>query len=190
MANHCWNYAVITGPSDRISQIKKDLERVTENFTKSLWFESLKSMFYNGYFDYGNDVYEEFGSKWFEVTIEQYGKGELHISGDSAWSPMTPLFEKMSRYYNVNIDAEYEESGCDFGGFFEVRIGHVVKDIQMSYIEYVEKSDPGRAFEIMIDEVKEGVFEDFEDFKRCYEKHFNLLTQEQIRKIMEEYENN
>ena len=190
MANNCWNYAVITGSSDRISQIKKDLERATNNFTKCLWNGTFPKIFEHSSFKYLDDPYEDFGSKWFEVTIEQHDKGELHISGDSAWSPVLALFEKMSTHYNVSIDAEYEEPGCGFGGFFKVHKGYVVEDVQLSYIDYVDKRDPGRAFEIMMDDVEEGIFSDFEDFENCYGKHFDLLTEEQITEIKNAYENN
>jgi hypothetical protein len=188
MANNCWNYAVITGSSDRISQIKQDLERATEGFTKALFFESYKKLFYNGYFEYGDDVYEEFGSKWFEVTLEQFDHGELHISGDSAWSPVLALFEKMSKYYNVTIEAEYEECGSNIGGFFKVKSGKEINREELTYMQYVERRDPGRAFETMMDEVNEGIFKDFEDFKESNE--IELLTEQQLEKIKEWYENN
>ena len=97
MANHCFNYITLYGCSDKLSII-------TDRFNKidGFYFANYSTLFgkdiiteYDEFTRINNgDVYEVYGSKWFDAnSIDYCGTHySLTIMGDSAWSPMVPLF--------------------------------------------------------------------------------------------------
>ncbi|NBX50702.1 hypothetical protein EBT25_12375, partial [bacterium] len=146
MANHCWNWSCFTGD-------RADLEKLIANVNKAMELNAENSglLWYGTYSvalglppwqegDPEYDVYLRYGSKWFDVDIDD-NKDHVNLIGSSAWSPMCEFFRKLSAVYNLNVEAEYEEPGMDFGGFFSAEVGEVTKDEQLSYNQYRASSD-------------------------------------------------
>jgi hypothetical protein len=162
MANYCYNYARFEGS-------KEDIKNAAEAITKamgdeSLWWETYKKVF-GDKFDYSTeDVYAEFGSKWFDCNLD-YNSESMTLSGDSAWSPVIPFYEKLCKTFNLSCSADYEESGCDFGGWWEFSNGTVTRDETTTFRLYIDINDPGRLFESIMEDVDNGVYESYEEFK-------------------------
>jgi hypothetical protein len=109
MANNCWNKVTITGSNETLNKIKDRFESSERGIFN---INNLHILFDSDVSDMDED---DFGSKWFtpSVTIED---GELIVSGDSAWSPMIGLFERICVDYGVEATLDYEEMGNDFAG--------------------------------------------------------------------------
>lgn len=187
MANHCWNHARITGRKAELDLIEQRIEREAKKSPDHiLWWDTFKNIIPKGYFDFeSNNVYEEFGSKWFSPNVERETDESLVVSGDSAWSPVNEFFRKISKVFNVHIDQTYEEPGMNFGGWFECRNGKVTRDDQVSYLFFINTEDPGRAFEEIFFTVEDGIFKNEEDVKENYGKDYDLLTEDQKNRIRE-----
>jgi len=186
MANHCWNHARITGAKDSLDRIEKAISKAKGE--ESLWFDTFKKVFDGINIEFSNDTYEEFGSKWFDCNIERESEHDLVISGDSAWSPVSPLFLKLSKCFNVSIESDYEESGCDFGGWFECSNGLVTRDEHTTWLLFCDMNDPGRAFEIIMDNIKDEVYDSYEEWlEEEDDAVVERLTDSQKKQIKDEF---
>lgn len=109
MANDCWNMAIIKGDEVTLKKIEEKFNS-SENGVFSM--NNYKSLFDS---DVSDMVEDDFGSKRFTPSVSMED-GELHISGDSAWSPMVGLFERICVEWGVEAELEYDEMGYDFAG--------------------------------------------------------------------------
>ena len=135
MANHCNNYATLYGSKESIQEVIKRINKHTNNLTHVLWWDTFHKVL-DLPINEENDVYELFGSKWFEVSIQNEEDNEVTIYGESAWSPMLPFWKKLSEKFNLKIQGDFDESGCDFGGFFLVDNGEMIDEKHFNYISY------------------------------------------------------
>lgn len=185
MANHCWNWSCFTGD-------RADLEKLIANVNKAIELnaENHGLLWYGTYSvalglppwqegDPEYDVYDRYGSKWFDCSVDD-GGDHVTISGSSAWSPMCEFFRKLSGVYNLKVDAEYEECGNDFGGFFSAEVGEVTNDKQLSYNQYRVSSD---GTDSILDGIDEG---DYESVDEAIE-HFKDLQEVMDEKQWEEF---
>ena len=93
---------------------------------------------------------------------------------------MCEFFRKLSAVYNLNVEAEYEEPGMDFGGFFSAEVGEVTNDKQLSYYQYRVLSDG-------TDSILEGIEDaDYDSLEDAIE-HFKDLQEVMDRKQWEEF---
>lgn len=186
MANHCYNYAVFTGidgDSTGLKQLVNSLKKTAENFKEevrglpedNVWIYAgnghtvlgTKPPAQDAEGNYTNDPYEEFGSKWFDCYYElDEDKGVLkHVTlqGDSAWSPMLPLFEKICKRMKLNCYGTYEESGMDFAGEFTINPDGIYSHEEMSYREYQAINNPNSYWEDLLMWIEEGHFDVIDD---------------------------
>jgi len=183
MANHCWNYAVFSGEESKLKQLIASLgkaraefiEKERDLYDQSVWIYALNGHIVLGLAppkensdgSYDIDSYEAYGSKWFDChwsVGEQDGKiVSVDLQGDSAWSPMLPLFEKICKRMKLSCYGNYEESGMDFAGEFEYDSNGEVSHVQMTYREYQAENNPDWFWENMVENIEEGYFDTFED---------------------------
>jgi hypothetical protein len=60
------------------------------------------------------------GTKWgaYDTYMANRSDGEAQIEFNSAWSPPSPVVEKLAELFpTLEIELAYEEPGCDFSGF-------------------------------------------------------------------------
>jgi hypothetical protein len=106
-----------------------------------------------GYPDWYSWAHNNWGTKWsMEVTGYDFHpeQGVIHISGNTAWSPALPLWEKVSQKFGVTISGHYVEEGMDFIGAFVVRNGRMF-DSCGSFSDHLPEGfdwDSGDAYEI------------------------------------------
>ena len=109
MANDCWNKVIITGSNETLEKIKTRFES-SENGVFNM--NNYQTLFDSDVSDMSE---EDFGSKRFAPSVEMYDN-QLVITGDSAWSAMIGLFERICVEYGVEAELEYDEMGYDFAG--------------------------------------------------------------------------
>lgn len=188
MANYCWNWACIEGS-------KETLDIIEERFKK---YDEMKKFTFT---DFGNmvlgveceaEIADEtidqmfgriytYGTKWWDFTLDRQSPDVLCITGDSAWSPPLNLLTMMTKVFDIKIDGEYSESGCDFGGFYSIKDG-VCDDREMTYFEYELESDRDNAIGRLIEDINL----DFYDMEYA-EKHCKkYLTDEEWNEVITE----
>lgn len=188
MANHCWNWSCFTGD-------RADLEKLIANVNKAMELNAkMRGLLWYGTYsvalglppwqegDPEYDVYLRYGSKWFDCEVEDR-EDHVIISGSSAWSPMIEFFRKLSGVYNLKVEAEYEEMGNDFGGFFSAEVGEVTKDEQLSYNQYRASSD---GTESIIEGVDQFDFESADEAIEHYEDLKFVLNDNQWEQFKSE----
>ena len=190
MANYCWNRALITGPKETLNIIEERFKKYDEmeDFTFTQFsrmvlgiepdvapdYETVSEMFSRIY---------SYGTKWWAFEIERGGDW-MEIRGDSAWSPPLGLLTIITKVFDVKINGEYSEPGCDFGGFYTIEDGEC-EDRQMTYFEYELECDRQETIGRLINDMNE----EFIDME-CAEEHFKQhLTDEEWNKILTETNN-
>lgn len=185
MANHCYNYAYFEGSKEDINKAVKSITDAKND--EHLWWETYKKVFGDKYNYESQDVYEEFGSKWFDCIVE-YDEHSITLTGDSAWSPPIAFFKKLCDTFNLSCSADYEESGNDFGGWWEYRDGSLIKDRQVSYLLFRDENDKGSALEIILENTEYGLYADYEDFENHVDvevlNRLSVNDKEEIRKAI------
>jgi hypothetical protein len=185
MANYCWNWSCFTGDRANleklIANVNKAMELNAEN-RGVLWYGTYSVTLGLPSWQEGDeeyDVYDRYGSRWFECEVEDY-KDHVIITGTSAWSPMLELFRKLSAIYGLHVKAEYEEPGMDFGGYFGANCGDITEDRQLSYYQYRVLSDGADS---IIDGIDDGDYNSLEDAI----EHFKDLQEVMDEKQWEQF---
>jgi hypothetical protein len=184
MANHCWNYAVFSGEERKLKQLIGSLNKVREDFGKEvreLYDNNAWIYASNGHILLGTpppqknsdgnlvdfDVYDEYGSRWFDCMWDVIKEGtkitSVELQGDSAWSPMLPLFEKICKRMNLKCYGNYSEPGMDFAGDFEMDSTGIVSHEPKSYREYLAESNPDLYWEDIVNWITDGYYDSVEE---------------------------
>ena len=154
MANNCNNYLYISSISeDNLKRLSDFFDKVKHQGRHSAMlsfykvavelshrdeFKDFDLTSEEAFWKETFDVYDLFGSKWFEFEYEE----DETISGDSAWSPMLPFFQILADEFDFCCDGNYEESGNIIYGTFSIDDGNFC-DTSMGKWEYIiKKADP------------------------------------------------
>jgi hypothetical protein len=140
MANYCYNTSIFSGK-------KENLQKMYDNIIKAKQTHPeppFEHLYYRSFFTALGwdipkkdvDVYEDFGSKWFDCDIDWDAEEQIVISGSSAWSPVSEFFLKLSRVYELEFTSEFDEAGCDFGGFYSGINGEVTDNRTYTHAQY------------------------------------------------------
>lgn len=206
MANHCWNYVVFHNNPEGTKKLHTRLvylkeQQLREEYTnkgldipeylKSINSVSLYALLYPQVFNQrwkdGDDVYDKFGSKWFECNWDFEKDGDLVMSGDSAWSPMLPFFQKICKHFKLEAYGNYEESGMDFAGEFQMNETGIPEHTQMSYREYQAINNPEIFWQDIIYQIEEGYFNSLEDIFAEFSSVNTQLTDKEKEELKEEF---
>lgn len=191
MANNCWNWVHISGPKETLDIIEERFNKYYE--MKDFTFTEFSRMVLG--FDpevvpeheTNNELFNRiyrYGTKWWDFDIEMRGDDWMNIIGDSAWSPPLGLLTMMTNVFDVKIEGEYSEPGCDFGGFYTIENGEC-EDNEMTYFEYELESDRKEAIGRLIDQINEEWF----DFKYAEDNYKKYLTEEEWNEVLTETTN-
>jgi len=156
MANHCYNSASIEGSKQMLDKFEKALAKAKKE-DRALF----NATFYKvlGQEPIEEDVYNNFGSRWFEATWERQSPTSGILSGDSAWSPINEFLLQLSSVYGLTIASTYEETGDDFGGWYYCQNGIVLRDETTSYYAFRYMDDREHTLQSMIEDASEGYWE-------------------------------
>lgn len=188
MANHCWNYAVFTGSESALQKLIDNLNKVREDFIKEhrplpeqqAWIYGQNGHIValieeppivDGLFSI--DPYDAYGSKWYECDWEvEEDDGKIKsvtLQGSSAWSPAHPLFEKICINYGLSCWGNYDESGMDFAGDFEITPNGTTTHNEMTYRQYMATNHPEAFWEDRVNDIVDGAYDSFEDVLADFE---------------------
>jgi hypothetical protein len=182
MANHCYNHASIEGSKKMLDLFEKRLAEATK-YQEHLWWETFHHLLGKSL---GEGVsYEEFGSRWFNPFWERHSATSGVLSGDSAWSPVSEFFRKLSEVYQLEIQSEYEECGSDFGGWFDCINGKVTRDKTVSYKAYRFIEEDTEFFYSLIEDAEEGSYDSIDEMN---EDFLSLLSETQKQEIIDAIE--
>ena len=221
MANHCYNYGYFVGSRKEIKRLLAQAQKLEEtkemryrdsspttaevgfyagNYSKVLM--NRPDMQEDGTYKSGFDVYEKYGSRWFDAyfEIQEYHNEDevgLVISGDSAWSPALPFFAKLCKKYKLTCEGNYEESGMGFAGEFVIDKDGNVEEEQMTYTEFEQKNNPDSYWDQLLSNIEDGcytkleyVYAEFnpktwklmehekEELKECFDKYLASIDEQ------------
>ena len=179
MANHCYNWASIEGSKEMLDLFEKRLAEATKE-RDSLWWETYFAVLGKEVAE--GDAYNDFGSRWFVPYWERQSETHGVLSGDSAWSPVSEFFLQLSEVYQFEITSEYEEGGCDFGGWYNCKNGVVNKDETVSYQVYRLTEGGDEYFLSLLEEVEERCWESIDDMDKDF---LSMLSETQIKELTE-----
>lgn len=160
MANHCYNDAHIEGTEQMIDLFiqrlvdakKQDRALFNPTFYQALGEEMTEE-----------DVYNQFGSRWFDADFERMSPTSMSLYGDSAWTPINEFLLRLSAVYGFTIGSTYEETGEDFGGWFSCTNGEVTLDESTSYYAFRYRDDREHTMETMLEDASEGYWESVDE---------------------------
>ena len=139
MANHCYNHIEITNVNSvEIEKIKKWIKTYKDFNYLNDWVNSIIDIEHQltpNHEENGDP--REYGARWFDVCNLNETEDSITISGDSAWSPMTGLCKALSSQFECDIQIDFQESGCDFGGQDYYSCGNKSINFEGSYREYL-----------------------------------------------------
>ncbi len=207
MANHCYNFVQFVGSPSSLHKLSKRLERITKQQIKEeyldkglpvpaykqevVWLNGSNAheLLFKKQPQSNFDVYDEYGSKWFDCYF-QYNEHDDYLSmqGDSAWSPMLPLFSSICKKYKVTCEGNYAESGMDFAGEFVMDIDGNIEDNQMSYRYYEAKNNPDSFWEQIICDIEDGCFNSLDSVYDTFIEVDWKLTDIEKKELKEVYE--
>jgi hypothetical protein len=199
MANHCYNFVTLWGDVNEVKKLNNRLTKLRDDALKeeytdkgqeipkyqtAFWVHSgsAHKILFQKPDELTNhfDVYEKYGSKWFECNWEYNEEDDfIVLQGDSAWSPMLPLFQKICRKYKLRGEGNYEESGMDLAGEFEITIDGEIMDIQMTYREFMQKNNPESYWDQLLCDIDDGVFDSLDDIINEFNADIWKLTEEE-----------
>lgn len=160
MANHCYNSASIEGTEQMIDLFLQRLVDAKKE-ERALFNPTFYQVLGEEMTD--EDVYNQFGSRWFDASFDRYSPNIIYLYGDSAWSPVNEFLLRLSAVYGFTIQSTYEESGEDFGGWFSCTNGEITKDESTSYYAFRYTEDREHTMETMLEDVLDGYWESVDE---------------------------
>lgn len=133
------------------------------------------------------DVYDLYGSRWFECEWEVMSDTEIHFIGSSAWTPALPFFQKICTTYQLNAYGDYSELGNDFAGEFTITKEGELADTQTTYQQYEANNNPDSFFEDVLYLISNGDFESFELVLLHFKNVSWRLTEGEVELLKKEY---
>lgn len=182
MANHCYNWANIEGSKEMLDLFEKRLEEATKK-DAHLWWETYFQVLGIPLVD--GVSYEVFGSRWFHADWERQSETSGVLSGDSAWSPLSEFFRKLSDVYQLQIESTYEECGSDFGGWYHCTNGEIKKDVCTSYHAYRFQEEDTEFFYTLIADIEDD--SSYESIDDLDESFIALLSETQKQELIEAF---
>lgn len=192
MPNWCSSFISIEGSKKNISKIKRMIALVGDD--KGLFQtltgrdETLTEQQYESGAWYDSNI-NRWGCKWDlnkdDTTIDMYDES-ISINCSTAWSPPTGFCKLVQEIYDVKVRCEYEESGCDFAGYYEVSEDGEVDEQTWSYLEGIYHLDQDNFWHEMESQIEWNVEEerDVEEFL----KEFPFLDEKELQELREMYE--
>ena len=187
MANYCWNRASITGPKETLDIIEERFRKYDEmddftftEFSRMVLGLDPEVVPEHETLDQSFSRIYTYGTKWWNFEIDRDDEW-LELRGDSAWSPPLGLLTMMTKVFNVRIEGEYSECGCDFGGFYTIENGEC-EDNEMTYFEYELECDRKEAIGRLINDIIEDCC-DITYAEKNYKQH---LTDEEWNEVLTE----
>lgn len=188
MANHCWNWVGFEGDKATLEKLHRDIK---DGLNQS---DGYLTKLANYLFNENNtdedilSLYDAYGTKWWDIDLNDLDGELLAVGGSSAWSPPTEFVRRITEKYKLKAVIEFEEGGCDFGGTETYIDGEIVEQTTMSYNEWTYFNDNSYAIERMIEDINDSPLDYFEDLESL-EKELHYMSDADRNTIKEAYLN-
>jgi len=134
MANICTCTINISGDAENIKRLSERLKN--DEFKKGLHLSN-----YHLLFDSVEEDSVEWGSKWMTIDSSDLEDESISLYADSAWNPPFGLLQKISEQYNLFVECDYSEPGCDIAGTANWDNGVETLNEEKTYLEYYYEKD-------------------------------------------------
>lgn len=196
MPNWCSNYITITGDKKSIQLLTRVLEDIPqEKRSDSIIFETLigrepemsETEYQNGGWYNANIGW--FGTKW-DVSYNecqfQFTEDSIIMMPETAWSPPIGFGVRLHEKYGVNVELQYEESGCDFCGRTTIENQNIVEE-DYSFLEgkYILDNE---AFWYEVDSDIEYAMDSDTSIDEFLER-FSFVSEDDYNEIKQMFEN-
>lgn len=173
MANNCTFYTTITGDPEKIAKLSNKLG---ESGRVGLGD-------YDNFFDEPAPNDFEWGSKWMDFYTEYFeGSDTLIVQGDTAWQPISGLWQRISEKYDLFVETSYTEPGCGFAGQDIWDNGEHTLCEESSYIEHIYHNDN----EYFWDEVTNmASYMEFDELIKEFGELYETLSEHEKERITE-----
>lgn len=195
MPNWCSNYITISGDEKSIGLLTRIIEGIPqEERDNSNVFETLIGREP----EIGVEEYESggwynsnigwFGTKW-DVSYNecqfQFSESSIIMMTQTAWSPPIGFGIRLHEQYGVNVELQYEESGCDFCGRTTIENQQVIEE-DYGFLEGKYILDNESFWHELESDIEYAI--DSETSVDVFMERFNFVGEEDRKEILKMYE--
>lgn len=183
MANNCWNWVLIEGDNDTLDLLEKRMQDYDKFNNLTDWTNHILG---KKVFDAEKDSpYDVVGTRWWDIDwyATDRDNQSMTIQGDSAWGPPIHLMELLAKEFNVKILIEFEEPGCDFGGFCRYDKTGQLEDHTVSYSQWRYEQDSYAYIDQFKYDVEEDLYESIKDVIKCND----FVSEEDLKELIKIY---
>lgn len=199
MPNWCNNFASVTGPKDRIAELKEAYDRgefcnavvpVPKDLTETVAGSVPEGAERDAHEAQMKRNLELYGAKdWYDFCVNRWGTkwdfgGDgtadisddgtcLTISFDSAWAPPTGIYETLTEQ-GLTVEACYYESGMCFAGMWTSEYGDDCYDLSNMSADEIADTIPQELDDCM--GITEGIRE-YEESERMDEELYRFVKE-------------
>jgi hypothetical protein len=202
MPNHCCNVLIVTSPNNIIEQIRNFYVDNFKDKSLHLSFEKNVPIPEDKKEDWYNWNCQNWGTKWdaYDIDIDDNDDNFTYYF-NTAWSPPLAWLEKIAaKYPNLELNLEYNEPGCDFGGVINYKNGEVIQDESYNLSEHNWEKVDKKLLENVINEYLNSTEYDsetqmsdivdiiYENYSEKDNYYFNIHTyiDQEINRIIED----
>lgn len=185
MANNCWNWVLIEGDNDTLDLLENRMQDYDKFDNLTDWTNYILG---EERYTYPKDSpYDVTGTRWWDIDWNAMDRDNesMTLQGDSAWSPPIHLMELLAKEFDLKILIEYEESGCDFGGYCKFDSTGQTEDYTVSYDQWRYEQDSDAYFE----QFKFYVNEDHYDNEQDVIDSNDFVSKEDLKELIQIYKN-
>ena len=202
MPNWCYNSLTISGTNENVNLIYDTIDNLKDNegiFVGLIGLGDVDEVEYHNGGWYEHNL-QRFGTKWdvskdylLDFNIEDIGNNEtkLHISFSTAWSPPDNFVLAFTEKYQVSVDIQSEEGGCDY--FFNgtaYKGEWLVKEV-FTYNEGQYLFNKEHFWESIVEsEIESFLDRGIELTNEYVKKIFPFIKNDDIKDVIEIYESN
>jgi hypothetical protein len=149
MPNWCNNFITITGDEKQIRLLSRVINSIEDKKGGNLFMTLVGTSPDVSMEEYNNGAWyntniDEWGTKWDvshnEANIE-FDTECITMNMSTAWSPPIGFGSTLSKRYNVKVELQYEEPGCDFAGKTTCRPDGTMDEEDYAYLEGMYRLD-------------------------------------------------
>ena len=149
MPNWCNNFITITGDEKQIRLLTRVINSIEDKKEGNLFMTLVGTSPDVSMEEYNNGAWyntniDEWGTKWDvshnEANIE-FDTECITMNMSTAWSPPIGFGSTLSKRYNVKVELQYEEPGCDFAGKTTCRPDGTMDEEDYAYLEGMYRLD-------------------------------------------------
>jgi hypothetical protein len=181
MANNCYNHAILEGSKEMLDLLENRLKEATKLNDGTIY----NKLFYAILELPENDLLDsrdEFGASHFDPIWDRQSDTIAALSGDSAWSPVSAFFKKLSEVYQLKIESDFEEGGSNIGGWRNYDKGETTRDEFTTYYAYRYRDDEDSFMQSLLEDASSREFDSVDDID---EELMKVMSEEHKKELID-----